>query len=158
MNWDTFNDYITRFNDQDMTAFERYLTPNTRMLNGTLELRGVQGVKDHYEIIWSQFTEELHIERFVSDELTVAIQMWAHFTAVDDDPASLFGPVKKGEHLLGCCRAAARTAAVAAAPDGAGRGPVRPAPNPWCPRRSQLPGTGRSPRAECARAASRTRQ
>lgn len=99
MDWATFNDYITRFNNQDMTAFEAYLTPQTHMLNGTLELLGIQGMKDHYQLIWSQFTEELHIERFVSDEDTVAIQMWAHFTAHDDNPESLFGPVKKGENF-----------------------------------------------------------
>jgi hypothetical protein len=33
----------------------------------------------------------------VSDEETVAIRMWAHFTALDDDPDSMFGPVSKDE-------------------------------------------------------------
>lgn len=99
MDWATFSDYITRFNNRDLTAFEAYLTPDTHMLNGTLELLGIQGMKEHYTLIWSQFTEQLRIERFVSDADTVAIQMWAHFTALDDNPQSLFGPVRKGEHF-----------------------------------------------------------
>ncbi len=97
MDWPTFNDYITRFNNQDLTAFDDYLYPDTHMLNGTLEILGSGGMQEHYRLIWSQFTEELHIERFVSDEDTAAIQMWAHFTAVADNEASLFGPVRAGE-------------------------------------------------------------
>ena len=57
----------------------------------------MQGMKDHYAKIWKGFSEELHVERFVSDEHTLAIQMWTHFTAQKDDKESLFGPVKAGE-------------------------------------------------------------
>jgi len=97
MNRETFDDYIRRFNARDMTAFETYLAPNVKITNGTLDLYGVQGMKDHYSRIWRTFTEELHIERFVSDEDTLAVQMWTHFTAMLDDSESLFGPVRAGE-------------------------------------------------------------
>jgi len=43
------------------------------------------------------FSEDLTIEKFIGNEEHVAVQMWAHFTALADDEASLFGPVKKGE-------------------------------------------------------------
>ena len=36
----TFDDYIRRFNEQDMTAFEDYLAPDMHMLNGSLEYTG----------------------------------------------------------------------------------------------------------------------
>jgi hypothetical protein len=39
---------------------------------------------------------EIPVERFVGDQDTVAIQMWAHFTAHRDDPESLFGAVETG--------------------------------------------------------------
>ena len=97
MKRETYDDYIRRFNAQDMTAFEDYIAPNMRMVNGTLEFHGVQGMKDHYQLLWRTFSEELTVERFVSDEQTVAVQMWAHFTALHDDPESLFGPVREGE-------------------------------------------------------------
>jgi hypothetical protein len=57
----------------------------------------MQGMKDHYGRIWKGFSEELHVERFVSDEHTLAIQMWTHFTAQKDDAESLFGDVLTGE-------------------------------------------------------------
>jgi hypothetical protein len=92
-----FDDYISRFNAQDPTAFEDYIDPNATVINGTLEINGMQGMKDHYARIWRSFTEELHVERFVSDEHTLAIQMKAHFTAMKDDDDSTFGTVKVGE-------------------------------------------------------------
>ena len=97
MNRETYDDYIRRFNAQDMTTFDAYIAPNLKITNGTLELHGLQGMKDHYARIWKTFTEELHIERFVSDEVTLAVQMWTHFTALADDSDSPFGPVKAGE-------------------------------------------------------------
>jgi hypothetical protein len=91
-----FDDYINRFNARDATAFEDYIDPNAKVINGTLEIKGMQGMKDHYAWIWRSFSEE-HVERFVSDEDTLAIQMWTHFTAMKDDDDSPFGKVKAGE-------------------------------------------------------------
>jgi hypothetical protein len=94
---ETFDDYIRRFNARDVTAFDDYIAGDLHMQNGTLEFDGRQAMKDHYANIWESFTEELTVERFVSDENTVAIQMWAHFTALADNPEALFGLVRKGE-------------------------------------------------------------
>jgi len=92
-----FDDYIQRFNAKDLTTFDDYYLPDCRMVNGTLELLGVSAVQEHYRPLWSQFREEVSIERFVMDDDTIAIKMWAHFTALDDNPQALFGPVKSGE-------------------------------------------------------------
>ncbi|MCW1966767.1 MAG: nuclear transport factor 2 family protein [Anaerolineae bacterium] len=97
MNRQTFDDYIRRFNAQDTSAFDDYLAPNMHMLNGGLTFDGVQGMKNHYAKIWRSFSEALQVERFVSDEHTAAVQLWAHFTALKDDANSLFGAVKTGE-------------------------------------------------------------
>jgi SnoaL-like domain len=97
MKRDVFDDYINRFNKRDATAFEAYIHPDAKIINGTLEIHGMQGMKDHYAKIWKGFSEELHVERFVSDEQTLAIQMWTHFTAQKDDKESLFGAVLAGE-------------------------------------------------------------
>jgi len=97
MKKEVFDNYINRFNRRDATTFEDYVHPNATIINGRLEIRGMQGMKDHYAKIWKGFSEELHVERFVSDEHTLAIQMWTHFTAQKDDKESLFGPVKAGE-------------------------------------------------------------
>ena len=97
MKKEVFDDYINRFNARDATAFEDYIDPNARVINGTLEITGMQGMKDHYAKIWRSFSEELHVERFVSDENTLAIQMWTHFTVKKDDADSPFGKVRAGE-------------------------------------------------------------
>jgi hypothetical protein len=49
------------------------------------------------EAMESNTREELHVERFVSDEDTLAIQMWTHFAVQKDDDDSPFGKVKAGE-------------------------------------------------------------
>ena len=97
MKRETFNDYINRFNAQDMSAFEDYIDPNATITNGPLVIQGREGMKEHYSKIWKSITEELTVERFVSDDQTLAIQLRAHFTARQDDKNSPFGAVKDGE-------------------------------------------------------------
>jgi hypothetical protein len=92
-----FDTYIRRFNAEEPGAFEDYMAPDVRMLNGTLLLRGVAEVKAHYGKIWAAMRESLNVERFVSDADTVAIQMHTHFEVRQDDPASPFGAIRVGE-------------------------------------------------------------
>jgi hypothetical protein len=92
-----FDTYIRRFNQEDPGAFDEYMSPEVRMLNGTLELNGVAAVKEHYARIWGAMRESLDVERFVSDAATVAIQMHTHFDVLTDDPASPFGQIRAGE-------------------------------------------------------------
>jgi hypothetical protein len=99
----TFDDYIRRFNEQDMTAFEDYLAPDMHMLNGSLEYTGVQGMKDHYAKIWGTFSERLDVLRFVADDSTVAVRMRTDFEALRDDEESVFGPVARGTRIVSSC-------------------------------------------------------
>lgn len=92
-----FDDYIRRFNAEDPTAFDDYLAPDMRMVNGALEFTGIEGMRHHYEkLIWPYFVEKLNVQAFVSDDTSLAIKMWTRFTA-RDAAETLFGPVKKGE-------------------------------------------------------------
>lgn len=99
MTKERYMEYIKRFNAQDMSAFDDFIAPDLHMINGTLEYRGVQGMKDHYAKIWGRFTEDLAIEKFISNDDHIAVQMWAHFTVLEEDEESLFGPVKEGENF-----------------------------------------------------------
>jgi hypothetical protein len=92
-----FDEYIRRFNEEDPGAFEDYMAPDVRMLNGTLVINGVAEVKQHYGKIWGAMRESLHVQRFVSDTDTVAIQMHTHFEVLADDAASPFGQIQTGE-------------------------------------------------------------
>jgi hypothetical protein len=97
MERESFDTYIRRFNQEDPGAFEDYMAPDVRMLNGTLELNGVGEVKEHYAKIWSAMRESLDVQRFVADSATVAIQMHTHFEVRADDPGSPFGQIRAGE-------------------------------------------------------------
>lgn len=99
MNRADYDEYIRRFNAEDATAFDDYIAPDMRMQNGTLVFHGAQGMKDHYAKIWGTLRETLHVERFVSDEETLAVQMWTHFEALVDTDDSIFGPLRRGECL-----------------------------------------------------------
>ena len=92
-----YDEYIRRFNEQDFTAFDDFLTPDMHMQNGGLKYRGVQAMKDHYAKIWGKFKETLTVQRFVSDETSLAVHLRARFDVLVDDPAALFGSVRKGE-------------------------------------------------------------
>lgn len=99
MKRDRYDEYVARFNAEDPTAFDEFLSPRMRMQNGTLVYHGVQGMKDHYAKIWGTLKETLHVERFVSDRTTLAVQMWTHFEAVVDAENTIFGRLRHGECL-----------------------------------------------------------
>lgn len=92
-----FDEYIAGFNAADPTTFDRFVAPDLHLVNGTLEILGRQGMKDHYAAIWPDFQEILTVERFVSAGDRVAIQMWARFVARADNEETLFGPVRRDE-------------------------------------------------------------
>ena len=92
-----FDTYIRRFNAEEPGAFEDYMAPDVRMLNGTLLLSGVEQVKAHYARIWGAMRESLDVERFVSDADTVAIQIHTHLEVRRDDAESPFGAIRAGE-------------------------------------------------------------
>jgi hypothetical protein len=97
MNRKQFDRYIKLFNEQDPGAFDEFIAPGMTMLNGGLHIDGRRGMREHYAKIWRSLRETLHVERFVSDDDTIAIQMWAHFAVVMDDDDSVFGPVRQDE-------------------------------------------------------------
>lgn len=92
-----FDEYIGRFNAEDPTAFDEFLKPDVRVLNGALEFNGIAAMRDHYENrIWPHFEERLTILRYVSDSATLAVRMWTRFTA-RHGASTLFGTVETGE-------------------------------------------------------------
>ncbi|MGD8833560.1 MAG: nuclear transport factor 2 family protein [Desulfobacteraceae bacterium] len=94
-----FDEYIRRFNEADPTAFDEFLSPDMKMLNGALEFQGIEGMRDHYENkIWPYFVESLEVLQFVSSETVLAIQMWANFRA-KKEADTLFGHVLPGEQF-----------------------------------------------------------
>lgn len=97
MDRDRYDSYIARFNAEDPTAFDDFITPDMVMLNGALTFRGVAGMRHHYEnLIWPHFVETLNVEGFVSSDDALAVRLWTRFTA-KHHAETLFGPVREGE-------------------------------------------------------------
>ncbi len=94
-----FDEYIRRFNAEDSSAFDEFLAADMTMQNGRLRYSGAQGMKDHYAKIWGRMKESLNVEQFVTDGDRLAIQMHARFDVLVDDPASIFGGIRKGERF-----------------------------------------------------------
>ncbi|MEK8029059.1 nuclear transport factor 2 family protein [Pseudaquabacterium rugosum] len=92
-----FDDYVARFNAEDATAFDDYLSPDVRVQNGGLHYAGVQGMKDHYGRIWGTFRETLDVQRYVADAHSAAVHLKTHFEALHDAEDTPFGPVRRGE-------------------------------------------------------------
>lgn len=93
----SYEQYISRFNEGDASVFDDFMAPGARMINGTMELAGVPAIQSHYqENIWPFFEEQLHVERFVADEQSVAVRLWTHFTA-QSNAETIFGAVQIGE-------------------------------------------------------------
>ncbi|CAG9233496.1 conserved hypothetical protein [Paraburkholderia tropica] len=94
-----FNEYIRRFNECDASAFDEFIAPDMKMVNGALTFTGSAGMREHYESrIWPFFEEKLNVLRFISNDNTLAISMWTQFTALDKAD-TLFGAVEKGERF-----------------------------------------------------------
>ena len=93
----SYDRYLARFNRCDATAFADYMTPDARMINGALEMRGIAAIQDHYVArIWPYFEETVNVERFVLDGSTLAARLWTHFVA-RNDAETVFGSVQRGE-------------------------------------------------------------
>lgn len=97
MERERFDEYIRRFNAEDASAFDDFLTPDMHMQNGGLHYDGVQGMKDHYASIWGRFSERLTVRRFISNDDTLCVHLQTRFDALVDDPDTPFGSVRRGE-------------------------------------------------------------
>lgn len=92
-----FDEYIRRFNAEDPTVFDEYLSPDMQMLNGSLRFTGIAGMRDHYQNkMWPYFVERLTVERFVSSDTVLAVKMWTNFRA-RREADTVFGHVLAGE-------------------------------------------------------------
>jgi hypothetical protein len=99
MNRSRYDEYVRRFNASDSTAFDDFYQPHVRMKNGMVLVDGLQAMKDNYAKVWAAFKDTLHVERFVGDATTLAVQMYTTFLALGEFRETPFGPVSEGDLL-----------------------------------------------------------
>lgn len=94
-----FDEYVRRFNAEDASAFDDFLSPAVQVQNGGLHYQGVDGMKQHYASIWGRFRETLQVQAYVADAAHAAVHLKTRFEALVDDAATPFGSVRRGECL-----------------------------------------------------------
>ncbi|MPT49052.1 MAG: nuclear transport factor 2 family protein [Sphingobium sp.] len=99
MKREEYDDYVNRFNKRDLTVFDEYLSPDVKVWNGEFFYTGIDGMKNHYAVIWKSFIETLNILRFVSDEKTAAAELLTTFEPTADADSTPVGPVRIGDRL-----------------------------------------------------------
>ncbi|HXX17994.1 MAG TPA: nuclear transport factor 2 family protein [Candidatus Acidoferrum sp.] len=97
-----FNEYTKAFSNADFDRFPQYYNDDvTCELGSGITLRGKDGILNFYREMFKTVRENLTIHRFVADENGIAADVTTQFTAIEDAPNFVVGPLKKGECIRG---------------------------------------------------------
>jgi hypothetical protein len=92
-----YDDYVTRFNSNDMTFIDFY-HPDVVLELGATEIVGNTGIRDFYANVKKYIKETVTVNQFISDEGGVAVEIPTRFECIADWQDSFWGvPLKKGQ-------------------------------------------------------------
>jgi hypothetical protein len=92
-----YDDYVTRFNSNDM-SFIDYYHPDVVLELGATEIVGNTGIRDFYANVKKYIRETVTVNQFISDEGGVAVEIPTRFECIADWDDSFWGvPLKKGQ-------------------------------------------------------------
>ena len=97
-----FIEYSKAFSKADFDRFSQYYNDDvTCELGSGITLRGKDGIVNFYREMFKTVRENLTIHRVVADENGIAADITTQFTAIEDAPNFVVGPLKKGECIRG---------------------------------------------------------
>jgi hypothetical protein len=97
-----FREYTQAFSNADFDRFLQYYDDNvTCELGSGITLRGRDGIANFYREMFKTVRENLTIHQVVADENGIAADLTTQFTAIEDAPNFVVGPLKKGEYIRG---------------------------------------------------------
>ena len=92
-----FEDYLQRFNNNDMSFVEFY-HPDVVMELANTQLEGTEDIRDFYANTKRYLKETVDVVNYVSDDGGIAVETRAEFKIIKDWPNSFFGrDMKAGE-------------------------------------------------------------
>ena len=92
-----YDDYLARFNGNDMTFIDFY-HPDVVLELGVSEIVGNLGIRDFYDNVKRYINETVTVNQFISDEGGVAVEIPTRFECIADWQDSFWGvPLKKGQ-------------------------------------------------------------
>jgi len=96
-----FTEYTKAFSNAEFDHFTQYYNDDVTCELGGLTLTGKDGIANFYREMFKTVRENLTIHQFVADENGIAADMTTQFTAVEDAPNFVLGPLKKGQCIRG---------------------------------------------------------
>jgi hypothetical protein len=92
-----YQDYVDRFNNNDMSFIE-YYHPDVVLELGASEIVGDTGIRDFYANVKKYIKETVTVNQFISDEGGIAVEIPTTFECIADWADSFWGvPLKKGQ-------------------------------------------------------------
>ncbi len=92
-----YQDYVDRFNSNDMTFID-YYHPNVVLELGASEIVGDTGIRDFYANVKKYIRETVTVNQFISDEGGIAVEIPTTFECIADWADSFWGvPLRKGQ-------------------------------------------------------------
>ena len=96
-----FTEYTKAFSNANFDRFTQYYDDDVICELGSITLKGKDGIADFYREMFKTVRENLTIHQFVADENGIAADMTTQFTAIEDAPNFVVGPLRKGECIRG---------------------------------------------------------
>ena len=98
---EAFATYIDAFNRDDVATFGEFYAPDvTLVIAGKHELVGRQSIIEFYKLVKAQTPRTIQVNRVISTPEAVAAELQSEFTALQDLPEFIGGPMKKGDRLF----------------------------------------------------------
>jgi hypothetical protein len=97
----SFTEYTQAFSSADVDRFTQYYNDDVVCELGSMTLKGKDGIANFYREMFTTVRENLTIHQLVADENGIAADMTTQFTAIEDAPNFVVGPLQKGESIRG---------------------------------------------------------
>lgn len=97
-----FREYTQAFSNAEFERFTQYYNDDVVCeLGSGIKLQGKDGIANFYREMFKTVRENLTVHQFVADENGIAADITTQFTAIEDAPNFVVGPLKKGEYIRG---------------------------------------------------------
>ena len=97
-----FHSYVSAFSNADFERFPRFYQKDVLLTLGVMPpIHGAQGIVDFYKPMFERVRENLTIHAVEATEDAIHLDATMRFTAIQDAPDFVVGPLKKGEYIEG---------------------------------------------------------
>lgn len=94
-----FMEYTRAFSNADFDGFSKFYTDDVRCELASMVLEGRTGIVDFYRDMFKTVRESLTLHQLVADDNGLAADITSQFTAIEDAPNFVVGPLQKGEFI-----------------------------------------------------------